>query len=54
MELSKEEIEKLSDFVELLADNHLEGKPALLANCLYINIEKEVIKQIENIEETFN
>jgi hypothetical protein len=45
---------KLSELVEAIADEILVGKPALLANCIYINLEKEVIKQIEEIKSTFD
>lgn len=53
MNLSEEETAALSSFVELLADNHLEGKPSLLANCIYINLEKETVKTMEEIKKTF-
>lgn len=54
MELSESVKAKLSELVETIADEILEGKPALLANCIYYNLEEEVVRQIENIESTFN
>ncbi len=54
MELSERVKAKLADLVEEIADEILEGKPALLAYCLYNNLEKETVKQIEEIKLTFN
>lgn len=53
MELSEGVKTKLADLVEEVADEILEGKPAVLANCIYINLEKEIVKQIEEIQSTF-
>ena len=53
MKLSKEVQAKLAELVEAIADEILEGKPALLAYCIFNNLEKEVIKQIEEIKSTF-
>ena len=53
MELTKTVKTKLVDLVEAIADEKLEGKPAVLANAIYFNLEREIIKQIENIEQTF-
>ena len=53
MELSKVVKMRLADLVEEIANENLIGKPALLANCIYINLEKEIIKQIEDIKSTF-
>ena len=53
MELSEGVKTKIAELVETIADEILEGKPALLANCMYINLEKEVVRQIEEIKSTF-
>ena len=53
MELSEAVKTKIAGLVEEIADEILEGKPTLLANCIYINLEKEVIKQIEEIKSNF-
>lgn len=53
MELSVALKLKLASLVEEIRDEILEGKPALLANCIYINLEKEIVKQIEDIKSTF-
>lgn len=53
MELSDSVKRKLAEAVEAWADENLEGKPALLANCMYITLEKEMIRQAEEIKATF-
>ena len=53
MDISEEIKLKLEALVEEIADEILQGKPALLANCIYINLEKEIVKQMENIKTTF-
>lgn len=53
MELSENVKQKLSDAVEAWADENLVGKPAILANVMYFNLEKTMIEQQEEIEETF-
>jgi hypothetical protein len=45
--------EKLSEAVELWADENLIGKPALLANAMFFSLEAEMIKKIKEIQETF-
>jgi hypothetical protein len=54
MELSERVNAKLTELVEEIAGEILEGKPALLANCMYINLRKEIVKQIEEIQSTFD
>lgn len=53
MELSDNVKQKLADAVEAWADEHLEGKPAILANAMYFSIEKKMLEEQEKIEETF-
>ena len=53
MDISEEIKLKLEALVEEIVDEILQGKPALLANCIYINLEKEIVKQIEDIRSTF-
>lgn len=53
MELNEEIKEKLSEVVALWADKNLIGKPALLATCMYYNLEKAMIESIEQINENF-
>jgi len=53
MELSETVKAKLAEFVEAIAEESLNGMPALLANCLYVNLERETIKQLENIKQEF-
>ena len=50
-ELSEATKEKITDLVEIIANEYLEGKPAMLANCLYTNLERETITQIEGIKQ---
>ena len=52
--LSKEIENKLSDLITEVADEHLVGKPALLATGMYFNTEKFLIAKLNLIEETFN
>ena len=44
---------KLAEAVEIWADENLNGKPAILANAMYFNIEKAMIKSIQEINEKF-
>jgi len=53
MELKENVKQKLAEAIELWADENLVGKPALLANCIYIQLEKTFIEQVEKINETF-
>jgi hypothetical protein len=53
MELSKNVETKLAEAIQEWADENLVGKPAILANCMFINLKKEMIKQATNIIETF-
>jgi hypothetical protein len=53
MELSENVKIKLSDAVQAWCDENLEGKPAILAHCLYGSLERELIKRAKEIEETF-
>jgi len=45
--------QKLSEAVELWADENLNGKPALLATTMYFSLEKAMIKDIEKINKLF-
>lgn len=53
MELSETVRDALANAVEVWANENLEGKPALLANCMYISLEKRMIEQAEEIAEHF-
>jgi intein/homing endonuclease len=44
------QIEKL---VEEISDEHLVGKPEILKFCLFSNIEKFVLKEVNKIEDNF-
>lgn len=44
---------KLAEVIEIWADRNLVGKPAILANAMYFNIEKEMIKNINEINSKF-
>ena len=52
-ELPEEVQEKLAEAVELYVDEHLIGKPRLLATILFLNVASEMLKQINKIEDTF-
>ena len=54
MELSENVKTKLSEVVEVWADENLEGKPALLANAMFFSLESEMLKKQKEIMETFN
>lgn len=45
--------EKLAEAVKLWADENLNGKPAILANIMFLSLEEEMIKKIKEIQETF-
>jgi len=45
---------KLSEAVELWADENLTGKPALLANMMYFNLEKTMIEDAKKILKDFS
>jgi len=51
--LSEEVQDKLSDLITAVADEHLVGKPALLATGIYYNTETFLLRKINQIEETF-
>lgn len=53
MELSDAVKHKLAETVELWADDNLIGKPALLANCMFITLENAMKKQAQEIIDTF-
>ncbi len=53
IELSEKVKEKLAEAIELWADENLVGKPAILANAMFFGLEKEMLNQIEKINETF-
>jgi hypothetical protein len=53
IELSDAIKQKLSEAIELWADENLVGKPAILANAMFFGLEKEMIKQIEEINKNF-
>ena len=54
VELSKEVKEKLAEAVELWAEEHLIGKPAILANAIFMSLEKVMIEKEIEIKNTFN
>ena len=53
IELSEEVKLKLSEAVEIWADENLIGKPAILANAIYFALEAELIKKAQEISERF-
>ena len=53
MELSETVRAKLAEVVELWADENLAGKPALLANCMFITLKSKMLEQAKEISETF-
>jgi hypothetical protein len=53
MELKESVKEKLSDVVNLWAEDNLIGKPALLASAVYFALEKELLRKQKEIEDTF-
>jgi hypothetical protein len=53
MKLAENIKTKLAEAVELWANENLCGKPALLANCIYMSVEKTFIEQIKKIQENF-
>ena len=53
MELSNEVKHKLEEVVEVWADDHLDGRPAILASGVYFQLEKKLREQTEKIEKTF-
>lgn len=52
-ELSDKVKEKLSEVVEIWADENLVGKPALLVQATYFHLEKVLIEKTEEIERLF-
>lgn len=52
-ELNQDIKSNLEELIRSIADYHLDGKPALLATCMFINTENNLIKQINEIETTF-
>ena len=53
MELKEEVKTKLAEAVELWADENLSGKPAILANMIYLSLEKTFKEKIEEINKNF-
>ena len=53
MELSETVKNKLSEAIELWMDEHLVDRPAILGNCVYIALEKELLRNQEEIEKQF-
>lgn len=53
MELSETVKQKLGEAVEAWMDEHLVGRPAILGNCVYIALEKELLRNQEEIEKLF-
>jgi hypothetical protein len=51
--LSEQVKGKLGETVELWADENLIGKPAILANALYMSLEKVMIEKQKEIKKTF-
>lgn len=49
MELEENVKEKLAEAVELWADENLIGKPAILANAIYLSLEKVLIDKAKEI-----
>lgn len=53
VELSDDIKTKLSEAVEIWAEDNLIGKPAILANMMFMGLEKKMIEEIKKINETF-
>ena len=45
--------DKLETLIAYWADTYLDGKPAILATCIYCNIEKQLIKETNEVLKTF-
>jgi len=45
--------EKLGEVIELWADIYLVGKPAILANAVYFNMEQKLMELTKNISDIF-
>ncbi|MBW1853137.1 MAG: hypothetical protein JRJ00_00390 [Deltaproteobacteria bacterium] len=52
-ELNEEITEKLSELITVIADEHIIGKPQLLATGMFYSVEKFLISKINEIETTF-
>ena len=52
-ELSENVKTKIAELVQEISDEILVGKPALLAQCMYFNIERTVKENIDTINEDF-
>lgn len=53
MELSNKVKHKLEEVVEIWANDHLDGRPAILAPGVYFSLESKLREQTEKIEKTF-
>jgi hypothetical protein len=53
MELKENVKEKLAEAVELWDDEHLIGKPAILANAIYFQLENVLIEKQKEIQDKF-
>lgn len=52
-ELSNNLKEKLSEVIQIWADENLIGKPAILASATYYHLEKVLLEKTEEIERLF-
>ena len=52
-ELSEDIKSKLSELITAIAEDHIVGKPQLLATGMYFSTEKYLLGKINEIEETF-
>jgi len=53
MELSKEVKAKLSDAIQLWAEENLPGRPGILGYAVYSSVEQCLLEKQKEIEETF-
>ena len=53
MEISQEVKDKISDVIELLADETLQGNPAILANATYFNMVGFLQNETDEINDIF-
>ena len=44
---------KVEELIISIADQHMVGKPAILATGLFFSVEKLLLEQINKIEDTF-
>jgi hypothetical protein len=53
MELSEKIKTKLGEVIQLWAEEHLDGKPAILGYAVYTSLEKTLIEKTEEINKRF-